>query len=177
MFYLVFQARANALLIVGLGNAALSVGSLASNLLTVAYLNSGITDDTMRIILCALGVAVLFDVLFVFSEKQIDAMLLPVDETIGEEGAPHEKKPGKWKRACEQLAEQGKLSERETEVFFQLARGRTAQEIADREVVSIYTVRAHTRAIYAKLDVHSKSELAGRIDEVTKRSSGPGYDS
>mgnify|MGYP002988289423 CR=1 FL=1 len=49
----------------------------------------------------------LFDVLFVFSEKQIDAMLLPVDETIGEEGAPHEKKPGKWKRACEQLAEQG----------------------------------------------------------------------
>lgn len=177
LFYLVFQARANALLIVGLGNAALSVGSLASNLLTVAYLNSGITDDTMRIILCALGVAVLFDVLFVFSEKQIDAMLLPVDETIGEEGAPHEKKPGKWKRACEQLAEQGKLSERETEVFFQLARGRTAQEIADREVVSIYTVRAHTRAIYAKLDVHSKSELAGRIDEVTKRSSGPGYDS
>lgn len=45
---------------------------------------------------------------------------------------------------------------REGKVFLGLARGRTAQEIADREVVSIYTIRAHTRSIYAKLDVHSK---------------------
>ena len=169
LFYLVFQARANAIMVVGLGNAALSLGSLLSNLLTVGYLNSGITDDAMRIILAALGIAVLFDVLFVFSEKQIDAMLLPVDESVAEDGVQSQKKPGKWKLACEQLAQECGLSERETEVFMQLARGRTAQEIADREVISIYTVRAHTRSIYAKLDVHSKKELSDRIDETAKK--------
>lgn len=44
-----------------------------------------------------------------------------------------------------------------------LSRGRSAQEIADREVLSIYTVRAHTRSVYAKLDVHSKKELVDLI--------------
>ena len=168
LFYLVFQTQANAIVVIGLGNAALSFGTVVANLLTVAYLNSGIDTDTMRVILAVLGIAVLFDVLFVFSEKQIDAMLLPVDETTGDESALPEKKPGKWKRACEELAQSGGLSERETEVFMQLARGRTAQEIADREVLSIYTVRAHTRSIYAKLDVHSKKELGDRIAELAK---------
>ena len=168
LFYLVFQARANAILVVGLGNAALSAGTVVANLFTVAYLNSGIDADAMRVILAVLGIAVLFDVLFVFSEKQIDAMLLPVDETAGEQSVLPEKKPGKWKRACEELAQSCGLSERETEVFMQLARGRTAQEIADREVLSIYTVRAHTRSIYAKLDVHSKKELGDRIAELAK---------
>ena len=41
----------------------------------------------------------------------------------------------------------------------------TAQEIADREVVSIYTIRAHTRSIYAKLDVHSKKELTALVQK------------
>ena len=170
LFYLVFQAHANAILVVGLGNAALSAGTVAANLLTVAYLNSGIDADAMCVILAVLGIAVLFDVLFIFSEKQIDAMLLPVDETAEEPGASGagERKPGKWKLACEQIAHEGGLSERETEVFMQLAHGRSAQEIADREVVSIYTVRAHTRSIYAKLDVHSKKELSERIAELAK---------
>lgn len=168
LFYLVFQAKANAILVVGLGNAALSAGTVVANLLTLGYLNAGIDADTMRVILAVLGIAVLFDVLFVFSEKQIDAMLLPVDETAGEDVALPQKQPGKWKLACERLAAEGGLSERETEVFMQLARGRTAQEIADREVLSIYTVRAHTRSIYAKLDVHSKKELGDRIAELAK---------
>ena len=37
--------------------------------------------------------------------------------------------------------------------------------IADREVVSIYTIRAHTRSIYAKLDVHSKKELTALVQK------------
>ena len=168
LFYLVFQARANAILVVGLGNAALSAGTVVANLFTVAYLSSGIDADAMRVILAVLGIAVLFDVLFVFSEKQINAMLLPVDETTGDESVLPEKKHGKWKVACDELARSGGLSARETEVFMQLARGRTAQEIADREVLSIYTVRAHTRSIYAKLDVHSKKELGDRIAELAK---------
>ncbi len=32
-------------------------------------------------------------------------------------------------------------------------------------MVSIYTVRAHTRSIYAKLDVHSKKELTALVQK------------
>lgn len=41
----------------------------------------------------------------------------------------------------------------------------TANETTDREVVSIYTIRAHTRSIYAKLDVHSKKELTALVQK------------
>lgn len=170
LYYLVYQWRAGALRIVTLGNAALSGGTFAAGLLAMAYQASHISDSVMRVVIAVVGVAVLVDVLFVFSEKQINSMLLPVDE--GDESAAENgtanggaKQPGKWKLACEDIARAAGLSARETEVFISLARGRSAQEIADRDVVSIYTVRAHTRSIYAKLDVHSKKELTALVQK------------
>lgn len=171
LYYLVYQWRAGALRIMALGNAALSGGTLVASPLAMAYQASHISDSAMRIIIAVIGLAVLVDVLFVFSEKQINGMLLPVDEgsedaTAGGGGAQGAaKQPGKWKLACEEVAKGAGLSARETEVFLSLARGRTAQEIAEREVVSIYTVRAHTRSIYAKLDVHSKKELTALVQK------------
>ena len=161
LYYLVYQWRGGALRIVAFGNAALSGGTLVASLLAMAYQASHISESVMKVIIALIGVAVLIDVLFVFSEKQINGMLLPVDEGGAEaaddsSGIDAAKQPGRWKLACEEVALAAGLSARETEVFLGLARGRTAQEIADREVVSIYTIRAHTRSIYAKLDVHSK---------------------
>ena len=51
------------------------------------------------------------------------------------------------------------LSERELEVLRLFAQGRSANWIADSLVISKNTVRAHLRAIYSKLDVHSRQEL------------------
>ena len=75
-----------------------------------------------------------------------------------------------WTQKCDAVAKRCQLSAREAEVMAALSRGRSAQEIADREVLSIYTVRAHTRSIYAKLDVHSKKELVDLIrgEEVSR---------
>lgn len=170
LYYLVYQWRGGALHIVAFGNAALSGGTLVASLLAMAYQASHISESVMKIIIALIGVAVLIDVLFVFSEKQINGMLLPVDEGGAEaaddfSGIGAAKQPGRWKLACEEVARAAGLSARETEVFFGLARGRTAQEIADREVVSIYTIRAHTRSIYAKLDVHSKKELTALVQK------------
>lgn len=166
LFYLVYQWRAGALRVVLLGNAALSAGTAVASLLAMAYQASHVSDAMMRLIVALVGVAVLVDVLFVFSEKQINSMLLPVDENDGSSADLHAdtaNQPGKWKLACEELAKTAGLSTRETEVLISLARGRSAQEIADRDIVSIYTVRAHTRSIYAKLDVHSKKELTALV--------------
>lgn len=51
------------------------------------------------------------------------------------------------------------LSQRELEVLRLFAQGRSANWIADSLVISKNTVRAHLRAIYTKLDVHSRQEL------------------
>lgn len=167
LFYLSYQWHAGALRIVLLGNAALSVGTVAAGLLAMAYQASHVSDAMMRLVIALVGIAVLIDVLFVFSEKQIDSMLLPVNEGDGLEseafGDTATGQPGKWKLTCERVAKEAGLSAREAEILMSLVRGRSAQEIADREVISIYTVRAHTRSIYAKLDVHSKKELSDLV--------------
>jgi DNA-binding NarL/FixJ family response regulator len=52
------------------------------------------------------------------------------------------------------------LSQREREVFFLIAKGRTTKEIARRLDVSTKTVETHRASIYAKLDVSSPVAIA-----------------
>ena len=57
------------------------------------------------------------------------------------------------------LIERYGLSKRELEVLELFAQGRSANWIADSLVISKNTVRAHLRAIYSKLDVHTRQDL------------------
>lgn len=52
------------------------------------------------------------------------------------------------------------LSEREAEVLHLLARGMTNKDIAQRLILSVRTVEAHLRSIFAKLGVRSRTEAA-----------------
>ena len=54
------------------------------------------------------------------------------------------------------------LSERELEVLRLVAEGLTNREIASRLFVSLNTVKAHTRNIYGKLEVHSRTQAVVR---------------
>jgi len=58
------------------------------------------------------------------------------------------------------------LSEREIEVLRLMAVGCKYKEIAERLVVSINTVRHHTRNIYGKLDVNNRTQAIGRAKEI-----------
>ena len=51
------------------------------------------------------------------------------------------------------------LTAREVEVLRLLAQGMTNLQIAKRLILSIYTVNAHVRSIYTKLDVNSRSSV------------------
>jgi LuxR family maltose regulon positive regulatory protein len=54
------------------------------------------------------------------------------------------------------------LSDRELEVLQLIAEGLTNQDIADRLYLSLYTVKAHARNIYAKLDVKNRTQAVAK---------------
>ncbi len=54
------------------------------------------------------------------------------------------------------------LSERELEVLHHIAKGYSNQEIAQKLIVSLYTVKSHARNIYGKLGVKSRTEAAAK---------------
>ncbi|HEY5730947.1 MAG TPA: LuxR C-terminal-related transcriptional regulator [Anaerolineales bacterium] len=58
------------------------------------------------------------------------------------------------------------LSEREIDVLRLIAEGCKYQEIAERLVVSINTVRHHTRNVYSKLDANNRTQAIGRAKEL-----------
>jgi LuxR family maltose regulon positive regulatory protein len=58
------------------------------------------------------------------------------------------------------------LSDRETEVLQLIAAGLTNKEIAARLYLSPYTVKAHARSIYDKLDAHSRTQAVARAQEL-----------
>jgi LuxR family maltose regulon positive regulatory protein len=58
------------------------------------------------------------------------------------------------------------LSQREVEVLGLMAEGYKYKEIAERMVVSINTVRYHTRNLYGKLDVNNRVQAIGKAKEL-----------
>jgi LuxR family maltose regulon positive regulatory protein len=54
------------------------------------------------------------------------------------------------------------LSPRELEVLQLIAEGHSNREIANILVLSPSTVKVHTRSIYRKLDVNSRTQAVGR---------------
>jgi LuxR family maltose regulon positive regulatory protein len=58
------------------------------------------------------------------------------------------------------------LSERELEVLRLMAAGMTNQEIAETLVVALGTAKAHTASIYAKLEVHNRTQAVARAREL-----------
>lgn len=60
------------------------------------------------------------------------------------------------------------LSAREVEIMDLFAQGRSANWIADALYISQNTVRSHLRAIYTKLDVHTRQELLDRLNSLSE---------
>jgi len=58
------------------------------------------------------------------------------------------------------------LSAREIEVLELITEGLTNREVATRLFVSLNTVKAHTRNIYGKLGVHSRTQAIARAQEL-----------
>jgi LuxR family maltose regulon positive regulatory protein len=58
------------------------------------------------------------------------------------------------------------LSEREHEVLENIADGLTNKQIADKLYVSLNTIRTHTKKIFSKLGVHSRTQAIAKAKEL-----------
>ncbi|HIY83657.1 response regulator transcription factor [Rubneribacter sp.] len=65
---------------------------------------------------------------------------------------------------CSACAKAHGLTQREEEVLFYLAKGRSSSYISELFVVSLNTVKGHVKNIYAKTGVHSKQELLDLVE-------------
>lgn len=71
-----------------------------------------------------------------------------------------ERRQSKLNGACDEIARRWGLSDREREVAISIYQGMSAQEIAQSMSIAESTVKTHTKHIYGKLGVHTRSELS-----------------
>lgn len=142
-----------------------------ASLLAMAYQASHISDSAMRIIIAVIGLAVLVDVLLY--SREADQRHAAASRR-GQRGRNSRRRrrarrgqAARQMEACLRRSGEGRRTfrPRNRGVPKPCPRPHRSKKIAEREVVSIYTVRAHTRSIYAKLDVHSKKELTALVQK------------
>lgn len=77
-----------------------------------------------------------------------------------------------FRQRCDRVVEKYKLTPRETEVFYLLAKGRNAEYISQQLVVSSATVKSHIYHIYRKLGINSQQRLMTIVDDETSSEAG-----
>lgn len=65
---------------------------------------------------------------------------------------------------CSEVAKEFSLSGREAEILVLIARGYTTNNMAEKLVISPYTVNTHVRHIYEKMQIHKRSELLNYLN-------------
>ena len=58
------------------------------------------------------------------------------------------------------------LTDREFEILKDLYEGKTNQQLADKNFVSVNTIKTHLKNIYEKLETHSRSESLAKLNEL-----------
>jgi len=95
----------------------------------------------------------------VYSEYSISAYL----EKQSFDRAAFRRLINETKQSHQSRSELNKLTEREREVLDLLAQGLTNKEIAEKLVITTNTVKRHLKAIFEKLDVHTRSAATAKV--------------
>lgn len=92
-----------------------------------------------------------------------------VDDALKADGQQDAEDPraNHFRHRCDRVVEKYKLTPRETEVFYLLAKGRNAEYISQQLVVSSATVKSHIYHIYRKLGINSQQHLMTIVDDET----------
>lgn len=152
--YLIDRRQADATAMFAWTGCTLIVGQLVGFFVSFP-LSNVVASPT---VLCLFAVfALLFSGLFIVSNDSFW-------QEWGEAHATEGKLPGFFKLASSQVAEEARLTERESELALLLAHGRNADFIASELFISRNTVKTHARSIYRKLGIHSQQELIDLVE-------------
>lgn len=88
------------------------------------------------------------------------------EATADDSGLDSERRTGAFTKRCLAVSSTYGLSQRERDVLFLLAKGRTIGYIADELGVSFNTAKSHIRHVYVKTGVHTRQELLNLIEDI-----------
>ncbi len=152
-----------ALIVLACGGVASSVGTFVGA--DLGHLCNALLAARPDVALLVTGAAVLTLFAYVlvglrgFSFQQTIGGIVPAEPLPTPAAQPAPSRDEMLERACDALASERGLTEREREVLGMLARGHNGYHIRDELTLSYNTVKTHVKRIYRKLDVHSQQEL------------------
>jgi DNA-binding CsgD family transcriptional regulator/MFS family permease len=167
--------RISPILVTGFGRAAVTIGMIVSNLIVEQMRLSSTMAFDGNVVNMFLIVTLLLGYFLLPRESDIREMAVidpqQADGVIGSTGYEGElasiaTRRGRFVERCELIANTYLLSNRETDVFYLLAKGRNAAYIATNLYISEGTVHTHTWRIYKKLNIHTQQELINLVDNV-----------
>lgn len=144
---------------VGIANGLVQLGVLGGNLLGRAVTGPAPLlpfDGVLPALICLVALA---GILVPASEPASEGSGLPAGPDAIERSLLE---------ACGRLQKHFGLSDRETEIAFLLAQGRSRPYIREKLFISKNTVATHIRHIYGKMDIHSREELIDLVTETTR---------
>lgn len=161
--YICFQSKASPLRIFGLGYSAVLFGSLIGYLIGGNVAPLLVEENLSSTPFLIAAYALILLALLVSPPKQLDRLMLPVSHEdvidMAKRKAGSLDAEDRMRVRTRSVSQTYGLTEREQEVLMLLARGHGRKYVADHLQVSLNTVRSHSRNIYAKLGIHSHSEL------------------
>lgn len=83
-----------------------------------------------------------------------------------EGAASPERTGGRFSQKVKKVAGIYLLTERETDILFELAKGGSTSYIQEKYYISASTVKTHIRNIYRKLDIHKRADLLRLLEEI-----------
>lgn len=148
---------------ISLSLAGVQGGQLAGSILGSSILFFvGNSPFGLAVVASWTAFAIMFIALFSFGSAFGSSRLSLMRPFAVREG--RSKRQSGFGRAMDYIAVQSGLSERETEVFQLLARGRNRSYIAERLTLSEGTVKTHIKHVYHKIGVHSQQDLIDVIE-------------
>ena len=162
-----------ALLVLACAGMATSAGTFAGA--DLGHLCNALlmADPQAAVLVCGAAVLGLFAYVLLglrgFSFAETIRGIAPAPEAPrGPQNTPEPSSDELLDAACDALAAEKGLTEREREVLGMLARGHNGYHIRDELTLSYNTVKTHVKRIYRKLDVHSQQELIDLADARTR---------
>jgi DNA-binding CsgD family transcriptional regulator len=151
---------------VSLGLVPVTTGFICGWLVTMLLLHAGLSkSEVPSLLLGAVFLVVLSIMVFYPEKKHHDDNAAHSSDFIVKLSAGSNSEESVLAAKCDAVSRLYKLSPREGDILMYLVRGRNAEYIRTKLVISAHTVKSHIYSIYLKTNVHSQQKLMDLIEE------------